>query len=66
MSLSDCEKCWNTPCTCGYDYRTWSVKQLEQQIKMLQGVLKKVRVNGYKEKVGRNINKLIKELNHEN
>jgi hypothetical protein len=33
---------------------------------MLQGVLKKVRVNGYKEKVGRNITKLIKELNHEN
>lgn len=21
MSLSDCEKCWNTPCTCGHSYR---------------------------------------------
>lgn len=20
MALSDCEKCWDTPCTCGYDY----------------------------------------------
>jgi hypothetical protein len=21
MALSDCEKCWDTPCTCGWDYR---------------------------------------------
>lgn len=21
MSLSDCPRCWNTPCTCGYEYR---------------------------------------------
>jgi hypothetical protein len=21
MSLSDCEKCWDTPCTCGWEYR---------------------------------------------
>ncbi len=21
--LSDCEKCWDTPCTCGWDYRAW-------------------------------------------
>ena len=21
MSLSDCEKCWETPCICGWDYR---------------------------------------------
>lgn len=20
MALSDCIKCWNTPCDCGYDY----------------------------------------------
>lgn len=20
MSMSDCEKCWDTPCTCGYRY----------------------------------------------
>jgi len=24
MSLSDCPKCWNTPCTCGYEYRDYS------------------------------------------
>ena len=24
MSLSDCDKCCNTPCTCGYEYRNWN------------------------------------------
>lgn len=21
MAMNDCEKCWDTPCTCGWDYR---------------------------------------------
>ena len=21
MALSDCAKCWNTPCSCGWEYR---------------------------------------------
>lgn len=24
MSMSDCIKCWNTPCSCGYEYRAGS------------------------------------------
>lgn len=24
MSMSDCIKCWNTPCICGYEYRNYS------------------------------------------
>ena len=24
MSMSDCPKCWNTPCSCGYDYRNYT------------------------------------------
>jgi hypothetical protein len=28
MSLSDCEKCWNTPCTCGYEYKKYSTSFL--------------------------------------
>ena len=22
--MSDCERCWDTPCTCGWGYRDWS------------------------------------------
>jgi len=25
MALSDCDKCWDSPCRCGWDYRDWSV-----------------------------------------
>jgi hypothetical protein len=28
MSMSSCEKCWDTLCTCGYQYLTWNVKEL--------------------------------------
>lgn len=24
MALSDCEKCWDTPCHCGYEYRNYT------------------------------------------
>lgn len=24
MALSDCVKCWDTPCTCGWHWRNWS------------------------------------------
>jgi len=40
MSMFDCEKCWDTPCRCGRQYRDWSLKDLRAQIRMLQGVLK--------------------------
>jgi hypothetical protein len=26
--LSDCEKCWETPCKCGYDYKDWTEEAL--------------------------------------
>ena len=35
MSLSDCAKCWETPCVCGHDYQQWSASQLASQILML-------------------------------
>lgn len=35
MSLSDCEKCWETPCVCGHNYKDWSATQLAEQIQML-------------------------------
>lgn len=39
MALSDCSKCWETPCVCGHDYKDRSVQWLERQIVMLQKVL---------------------------
>lgn len=39
MAMSDCPKCWDTPCTCGWDYKDWTVGGLEAHIAMLQQVL---------------------------
>jgi hypothetical protein len=39
MSMSDCEKCWDTPCACGWEYRRWTNEQLRAQRDMLQGIL---------------------------
>lgn len=39
MSMTDCIKCWDTPCTCGYDYRNWDVKRLKSIIDVMQKVL---------------------------
>jgi len=27
MGLSSCEKCWDTPCTCGWEYRHYSIER---------------------------------------
>ncbi len=31
MAMSDCLHCWNTPCSCGWDYRNYSIEYLEEQ-----------------------------------
>ena len=40
MSLADCMKCWDTPCTCGWDYRTYSRQALEDKIELFRLILK--------------------------
>ena len=40
MSLSDCSKCWDTPCTCGWDLRRKNIKYLESQQKLLTEIIK--------------------------
>ena len=39
MALSDCIKCWSTPCECGYEYKDWSENRLRELIEVLQNVL---------------------------
>jgi hypothetical protein len=43
MSMSDCTKCWSTPCECGHDYESWSIERLHDQVTMLQRILDKKR-----------------------
>jgi len=38
MSLSDCSKCWDTPCRCGYEYLSWSEKAIDDFIDTLERV----------------------------
>lgn len=38
MSLSDCPKCWDTPCGCGHMYESWSVVELRGHAKMLNEI----------------------------
>ena len=40
MSLSDCIKCWDTPCSCGWDYRHNSRQSIEDKIEMFRLILK--------------------------
>lgn len=37
MALSDCIKCWCTPCECGYKYREMSIENKINQIKAIMG-----------------------------
>ena len=38
MSLSDCEKCWDSLCTCGWEYRYWTPEKLDELIATLMQV----------------------------
>ncbi len=32
MAMSDCIKCWNTPCSCGWNYKDYSKERLSKYI----------------------------------
>lgn len=38
MSLSSCEKCWDTPCECGWEYRNWTKERREKFASAVLGV----------------------------
>ena len=37
MALSDCEKCWDTPCTCGHYWRNYSEEAKRKQCEAIMG-----------------------------
>lgn len=39
MSMSDCPKCWSTPCECGWDYRSANDGWLRKQIAMFSAII---------------------------
>lgn len=39
MAMSDCELCWDTPCTCGYGY----INMSEQQRLQIETAIRKAR-----------------------
>lgn len=38
MAMSDCAKCWDTPCSCGWDYRNWPMKRRIEQAAVVLGM----------------------------
>jgi hypothetical protein len=32
MAMSDCIKCWSTPCCCGWDYKDYKPESLSKHI----------------------------------
>jgi hypothetical protein len=39
MSLSDCAKCWDTPCHCGYEYRDYKIEFLIKMRDLFQRLI---------------------------
>ena len=38
MAMSDCIKCWNTPCTCGWEYRNLSINARIDRASVVLGI----------------------------
>jgi len=39
MALSDCDKCWETPCSCGWKYRNWPYSRLVEMRDIFQKLI---------------------------
>ena len=37
--MSDCAKCWSTPCTCGHEYRNGSIEWLRSMEQMFHKLI---------------------------
>ena len=41
-----CPMCYDSPCICGYDYKDWTVRAIEEQIEMLKKILEIKKMEG--------------------
>lgn len=39
MALSDCDMCWETPCSCGHEYKKWSTDKLNNLHQIIESEL---------------------------
>ena len=46
MSLSDCIKCWNTPCTCGSNFQRHQILNLEEKYPNIEKMIDKMTNGG--------------------
>jgi len=49
MSLADCVKCWDNPCTCGYDYAEWPITRRIELAAVILGISKNELYNRVKD-----------------
>ena len=40
MSMTDCEKCWETPCSCGWEYRGLTAERRLELAAVIIGIQK--------------------------
>lgn len=55
--LSDCDKCWDTPCTCGWEYRDYGIEHLSKFIYKIMSYYS----NGEKEQIIKIVSKKVEE-----
>lgn len=54
MAITNCPKCWDTPCECGYQYKNYPKDYF---VKLILGMISQ---NPYKEEILNELSKQIK------
>jgi len=69
MSLSDCLKCWDTPCTCGHEYKDWKLDRKVELASVVLGIPKaeiySLCLSYFKEKKMSKVSQVTKKQMHD-